>query len=142
MSRDVKREAAFVSAFVVKERRERALADLASKNHRGAFFDRLRREHAALFDRTALEPVPPANSYPPDLFLLLREQGAPKTCYVLSTVAELDGREVGLLEALERVVGSGQPSVLCCVPGTLALFETDPEPGTPPRYLLAHPKGR
>ena len=36
----------------------------------------------------------------------MTERGAPDRCYVISTIADLDGTEVDLLPALERTVAS------------------------------------
>jgi hypothetical protein len=55
---------------------------------------------------------------------------------VISTIAELDGQQVRLAEALEKVVGFGLPSIVICLPGILGYFEAEQENGQPPRYML------
>ncbi|KAB8141177.1 hypothetical protein F8S13_20465 [Chloroflexia bacterium SDU3-3] len=59
---------------------------------------------------------------------------------MLSSIAELDGRELPLAHALERVVGYGLPSVVICIAGRLGYFEAEQEHGPPPRYWLERPQ--
>ena len=43
----------------------------------------------------------------------------------MSANDELDGREIGLSEALTAVIGSGWGTFVSCVPGVLAYFESE-----------------
>lgn len=49
--------------------------------------------------------------------------GAPSLCNVISVDSELDGCEMDLSDALTKIVGRGQGTFVCCVPGELAYFE-------------------
>lgn len=49
---------------------------------------------------------------------------------------EYDGQFVPLADALDSLVGYGFPSILICIPNTLAYFEAEQSFGPPPRYLL------
>ncbi|WP_167315842.1 hypothetical protein [Exiguobacterium artemiae] len=40
---------------------------------------------------------------------------------------------------LEHAVGFGFSSIISCIPGELAYFETEQSFGAPPRYLLKKP---
>ncbi|HET8853246.1 MAG TPA: hypothetical protein VFN02_12030, partial [Ktedonobacteraceae bacterium] len=65
----------------------------------------------------------------------LLERGAPEQCYVVSTIGEIDGRQMLLDEALawmDRSLDSG--TFISCLPGKLAYFES--EDG---RYILQRP---
>jgi hypothetical protein len=68
-------------------------------------------------------PLPADVHTPTEIASLLRSHGAPPTCYVLSEESGIDGRELPLEEALDRVVGLGMGTFLSCVPGRLAYFE-------------------
>jgi hypothetical protein len=48
----------------------------------------------------------------------------------------LDGKESLLTPALEKVVGSGMPTLISCIPNKLLYFEGEQVNGPPPRYIL------
>lgn len=134
MDRD--RETDFIQAFVRRERRERAQFELFSPKKRGAFLNRLCHTFQDILDTRYLKPIPEPNSDYRALLRHLTQRHAPETCYVISTIAELDGQHVRLAEALEKVVGFGLPSIVICLPGILGYFEAEQENGSPPRYML------
>lgn len=49
------------------------------------------------------------------------------TCWVISEDPEMDERELDLREALEHVSGRQIGTILSCVPGKLAYFESEDE---------------
>ena len=55
---------------------------------------------------------------------------------MISWNQETDGRHLPLIEALKKVVGYGRPSIVSCVEGEIAYFESEQEVGSPPRFLL------
>jgi hypothetical protein len=55
----------------------------------------------------------------------LHAKGAGPTCYVLSENAELDDRELPLTQVLDEVYARGLGTLLSCVPGRLAYFESE-----------------
>jgi hypothetical protein len=134
MDRD--QEAGFIQAFVRRERRERAQFELFSPKKRGAFLNRLCHTYQDILDTRYLKPIPEPNSDYRAILRHLTHRHAPETCYVIATIAELDGQHVRLSDALEKVVGVGLPSIVICLPGTLGYFEAEQENGPPPRYVL------
>lgn len=64
---------------------------------------------------------------------LLRDAGAPSTCFALSSDPDLDGRELPLGEAVETTFEGEYGTFLICIPGHLAYFQGE-EVGE--RYLL------
>jgi hypothetical protein len=62
----------------------------------------------------------------------LHELGAPSLCHVISSNAELDGRDMPLRDALALAVGSGFGTFISCVPGQLGYFEGE---GPSDRYI-------
>lgn len=65
---------------------------------------------------------------------MLRKKGAPSICYVLAADGGLDGREMPLDEALERIVGMGGGAFVSCIPGRLGFYEYEDARSS---YLLA-----
>ena len=64
---------------------------------------------------------------------LLRRNGAPDTCYVMSDNRDIDAREMSLSEALLETVGMDAGTLISCIPGKLAHFELE---GFDGRYIL------
>jgi hypothetical protein len=65
---------------------------------------------------------------------LLKEKGAPDTCYVISTNPQIDQKQLPLAEVLQGIVGNAdEGSVLSCIPGKLAFYEGE-DAGA--RYIL------
>lgn len=134
MDRD--QEADFIQAFVRRERRERAQFELLSPKKRVAFLNRLCHTYQDTLDTRYLKSIPTPNSDYRAILRHLTDKHAPETCYVISTLANLDGQRVRLTDALEKVVGFGLPSIIICLPGRLGYFEAEQEVGAPPRYML------
>jgi hypothetical protein len=133
---DCDQEAGFIQAFVRRERRERAHFELLSPKKRAAFLNRLCHTYQDILDTRYLKSIPAPNSDYRAILRHLTHKHAPATCYVISTLAELDGQRVRLADALEKVVGFGLPSIVICLPGTLGYFEAEQEVGPPPQYVL------
>ena len=125
-------EEAFVRAFIVPDKQSRYLDQLASRKRRGLFLDRL--NHALDYDPAFATRVPPSQQTAISIEALLRKRGAPDTCHTISSLAEWDGRDLPLREALDLVVGFSIGTVLCCVPSRLAYYEAE-DMGE--RYILA-----
>ena len=129
-------EESFVNTFVQKQRRERALFELGSESKRVRFLDRLCHTYAGVFDARYLRPLPELGHDPEVLIKRLRKLGAGSTCHVISFNEDIDGRELALEDAIRATLGFGFPSILICLPDSLAYFEAEQEKGPPPRYLL------
>lgn len=127
-------EERFVNTFVWKDRRERCLLELGSPTRRGHFLNRLGGDFEKLFDQRYLVELAKPNSDAVALEKILIANGAGKTCHVISSLDELDGKEVNLSEALRLCVGYGY-SVLICTP-SLAYLEGEQYQGPPPRFML------
>lgn len=57
-----------------------------------------------------------------NILRLLRSKGARQTCWVISEDSDLDGKELGLEDAVERCIGSDVGMILSCVPDRLTVF--------------------
>jgi hypothetical protein len=49
--------------------------------------------------------------------------GAPDDCWVFGN--HIDGRQMKLEEALDEVIGLGTGTIVSCLPGKLAFFESE-----------------
>ena len=124
-------EEAVVRAFIAPHYRARWLEALASAKRRRLFLDRL--NHCRDLDGRYAKPLPTGS----DVVGLLRSLGAPKDCYLLSDVANIDGRELPLAEAVRGTELGGFGTIVSCVPGCLAYYSD--ESGTRRRLLLVRP---
>jgi hypothetical protein len=129
-------EAAVIRAFVQRDKQERFLVFLATPKNRKKFTDSL--SHFRWFDQrfTAsmpwkvdpkLKPWAKHVSGIKNICRLLKSKGAGPTCWAISEDAEIDGRELDLSAAIEHVNGRGIGTILSCVPGKLAYFESEDE---------------
>lgn len=119
-----------------REEHEQGLGRFILPEHRPRFVDsladeRLRRKlrhklaHFAWVDVRYATPAPTVE--PAALARALEREGAPRTCFLVSGDDDLDGAELPLEEALERVQHSDDGTLISCVPGRLAVF-TDEAP--------------
>ena len=115
---------ALIEAFVVSERRERYLFLARTPKRRTELTNRL--AHWRDFDTRRAATLPSeAQVSPTAVAHFLQAHGAPRECYVLSESHEIDGRLMPLAEALAALVGRGMGTVLSCIPGRLAYYESE-----------------
>jgi hypothetical protein len=133
---ELHQELLFIQSFVARERRERAQFELLSRKKRGAFLSRLCHTYDSILDMRYLKPIPMPNSDHENILNYLKHKHAPETCYVISTIKDIDGQYIPLTDALKRAVGFGLPSILICIPGKLGYFEAEQGISSPPRYYL------
>ena len=129
-------EQSVIRAFVQLNKQERFFGFLANPKNRKKFTKLL--AHFRWFDERFATPVrwktdPTLKLYErhlqgiENIYRLLRSKGAGLTCWVLSEDDEIDGRELELRAALKHVSGRGIGTILSCVPGKLAYFESEDE---------------
>jgi len=123
-----------VGAFLAAGARRRARELLWSKG-RKKWTAKL--GHLADLDRKALVSIPPESQSASKVEELLRRNGAPDLCWLVSERSDWDGRQMALADALKAILGAGFGTVISCIPGRLGYFE-----GEMPRdrYLL-QPRG-
>lgn len=125
-----------LARFLVGEWRARFRESLAPAKRRDTLRSQL--PHLTHLDPRFATPIPTEEQRALLLGARLREKGAGDRCYLLSEDPDLDGRELGLDEALAAIVdgGSHHATFVSCVPGSLAYFHD----GAPEnRYLLELP---
>jgi hypothetical protein len=131
-------EAAVIRAFIQRDKQERFLGFLTNPKNRRKFTESL--SHFRWFDRRFAAPLRWKVDQDPKLtqwgkhvsgieniYRLLKSKGAGLTCWAMSEDSEIDGRELDLREALEHVSGRQIGTILSCVPGKLAYFESEVE---------------
>lgn len=124
-------ENTIISAFLPKNRRERAAFELSRADKRADYIWKLGR----LLDMSEAQPVIQSVDTFEDIYSILKAHGAPKDCYVLSTNERIDGQIMQLREALEKGVFCG-PILISCIHGKLAYFEDEPNKIPSPRFIL------
>jgi hypothetical protein len=107
--------------FVEPSRRERLARLVRTKKRYGSLEREL--SHGHPWDPRWVTPVPPAAVNAEDVGRLLRAHGAPDTCHVLGGSGDVDGLDLPLDEALERVVGTRLGALIICIAGELAYHE-------------------
>lgn len=122
-------EEIIVRAFIAPHRRSRWMLSIASTTKRSKFLDCL--NHCQDFDPRYVRSIAATGD---SLVSLLRALGAPKTCYVVSAIAAIDGEELPLAEAIAVAESAGWGTIISCVTGRLAYYID--EAGTDRRFLL------
>lgn len=132
-------EVMIVSAFVISSRRSRYLSILESKQGRNKFRAKLAHFHD--FDPRFIRHIPPIRQNSKDIEAMLRSLGAPNKCFVISEADEIDASEADLRGALDMIIGHGFGTILSCLHGYLAFYESE-ESGE--RFILRrhHPSTR
>ena len=110
------REDALVDSFIVPTKRERYKKLLANPKRRAKLLDGL--NHCRDLDPRYATEIASGT----DVVALLRKRGAPELCHVISDVAELDGREMPLREAIDETESHMWGTLIGCLPGRLAYY--------------------
>src|SRR5438128_1594933 len=109
-------EEAFVSAFVVPEKRARYSEFLCNPKRRVEILNRL----CHFFDFVPQLATPVARGA--DLASLLRKRGAGPTAHVIGGRDGFDGRDMPLEDAINEAMIDPSGVVLSSIPGRLALY--------------------
>ncbi len=115
-------EAAFVRAFMPKEKWARCLQLLPDRNRRSEVLVRLNKKWDYL--PTLATEVPESEDFPEAVLDLLRNAGAPEKCYVMAALSSLDGKTLPLKDALREVFLQPFGALISCIPGELAYYRT------------------
>jgi len=122
-----------IRAFVAATKRERYVGFISNEKRRKEFVRQL--AHFDDLDPRWIVRIAPSSQNPTRIHALLKAHGAPENCHVVSELTELDGKEIRLNDALNRIVGCEMGTILCCLSGRLAYFENEDA-----RYILERSK--
>ena len=114
-----------IARFVVKTKRERVEALLASRRRRSDLLSEL--PHFRDWDPRAVVPLPSSRGSSDDILRELRARGAPDSAYIIAFSPAFDAKVMSLPDAVNAVVQS-RPSggvVISCIPGQLAYWESE-----------------
>lgn len=125
-----------IKSFIVRDKQERLLSFVSNPKNRRKFTHELAKQ--GMIDKRFATSVPWRVDPSLELWArhtqgigniaqMLRSKGAGQTCWVISESSSLDGRERDLESILEDVVGSGNATILSCLPGKLAYFSDEYE---------------
>jgi hypothetical protein len=124
-----------IKAFVTAQKRDRYVAFITNEKRRKDFVRDL--AHFNDFDRRYIVRIAPSSQSPAGIKALLLGKGAGDSCHVISELGSIDGRKIGLSEALKETIGGGMGTILCCKSGQLAYFENEDD-----RFILEHPSNK
>lgn len=122
-------EIQLVAAFIKRSKRDRYREIVSNSRLRHKFTIGL--AHFKDFDPRYRVPIPSNKLFAGNIARELERRHSPKTIFAISEDPALDQKEILLVEALERIVGSGMGTILSCLPGRLAFVETEDE-----RFIL------
>jgi len=129
-------EETLVRSFFIKSIQERFLFELSSPKKRKAAIGRLSHRYRDTMNEKYMIEIPKPNNDYKEIEKILKKYGAEDFCYSISLNTEIDEKRLLLINALEKAVGFGLPSIISCIPGKLAYFESEQEYGAPPRFIL------
>jgi hypothetical protein len=125
-------EEKLIKSFLLPERQSRYLVLLSSSNPKHRKKLRSYLAHCQDIDMRSAARIPAKEHTVDDIYVQLKEKGAPAACYVLSENTQIDNLELPLKKALEETIGMRMGTFLSCIPGKLAYYEGE-EPGE--RYI-------
>ena len=117
----VHHETELVKAFIRREKHDRFLSFLSHPKKRRKATDML--YHLRDLDERHTVQIKLDGLSPDEISRQLRDRGASKTCWVISTNSKLDAQELDIQVVLKEIVGGGDGSLLSCIPGELAYYE-------------------
>ena len=123
-------ELLLIKTFIIRDRQERYTNLISTKKGRIKF-----RQYIAHFKDLNYTYCTPLSFIQSDsqLFDLLKADGAPDLCYVISENSKYDMRCSSLVNLTQELFNSGISYFLSCVPGKLAYYEGE---GFDQRFLL------
>lgn len=118
-------EQAFISVFVIPEKRARYAQFLPEPKRRMEITDRF--SHFFDFAPALAKEIPRGTAA--ELAPLLRARGAGDTAHVIGGRDEIDGQVLPLEQAIDCALVDPSGVVVSCVPGRLALYLQEFPPG-------------
>ncbi|MGG4438652.1 hypothetical protein AAXE64_29285 [Priestia megaterium] len=133
---DKKIEELLIRKFFKRSLQDRVLFELFSRKKRKNALSRLCHNYDDTLNKEYMTKLEEDDYNSKTISDLLKKLGSETYCYVISWDEGIDGKQLSLQEALDKVVGLGMPSIISCIHGELAYFEGEHEYGSTPRYIL------
>lgn len=126
-------EESLIKSFFLPGRHKRALIQLTSTRKRSQFLNRLPNLGFDYLEERFVRSLPVEKQSVSSIFDILKSEGAPKSCYVISKWKDIDCREMLLIDALTKIYNSGAGTIISIIPGRLAYYEGEK---ADKRYIL------
>ncbi len=124
-------EEMFARAFIIPEKRDRYVTLIGSVKGRKKILNGFHHIHD--LDGRYAKSIPSNEQSAESIFRMLKQKGAPEMCYIMSDDSDIDQTEMPLRAAISRVEGSNFGTLISCIAGKSAYFETEDIGG---RYIL------
>lgn len=118
-------EIGFTKSFVTKNKRDRFIEFVYSKKRHDEFASEL--DHPKVISMEFAREIVPVEQNPASIFAILRKRTKTDTCFVISTNQSINQKQMLIIDALEKTVGSAYGTILSIIPGKLAYFEDEDE---------------
>lgn len=116
-------EEMFARAFIIPEKQDRYVTLIGSVNGRKKILNGFHHIHD--LDKRYAKLFSSNEQSGESIFRLMKQKGAPDMCYIMSDDSDIDKKEMPLQEALSKVYGSNYGTLVSCIAGKLAYFETE-----------------
>jgi hypothetical protein len=117
--------------FIVPSKRKKMIEFISMPAKRRKILSKL--SHFDDLDKRYSFKIPNDRQTFKQIFDLLKANGAPDYCYIISTDKSIDGKFIKLSQALETVIGCSNGVFISCVPGSLGYYEGE---ARGERYIL------
>ncbi|MBA3711555.1 MAG: hypothetical protein H0W76_03790 [Pyrinomonadaceae bacterium] len=124
-------EEMFARVFIIPEKRDRYVTLIGSVKGRKKILNGFHHIHD--LDGRYAKSIPSNEQSAESIFRMLKQKGAPEMCYIMSDDSDIDQTEMPLRAAISRVEGSNFGTLISCIAGKSAYFETEDIGG---RYIL------
>ena len=124
-------EEMFAREFIIPPKRDRYISLIGSAKGRKKILAGFHHIHD--LDSRYAKLIPSNQQSGESIYRVLRQKGAPEVCYIMSDDSAIDQKEMSLREAIFKVEGSNYGTLVSCIAGKLAYFETEDKSG---RYIL------
>jgi hypothetical protein len=124
-------EEMFAREFITPQKRDRYISLMGSARGRKKILAGFHHIHD--LDGRYAKLIPSNYQSAESIYRVLKQKGAPDVCYIMSDDGDIDQKEMPLREALSRVEGTNYGTLVSCIAGKLAYFETEDMSG---RYIL------
>ena len=103
-------EKKFIEAFILTKKRRRIKELLASDKRRSKVLDML--YHFNDLDPRFIKDIPPREQFYEYIYKILKDNGAPDMCYIISSDRDIDKKYLKLSYALKLIIASGEGTLI------------------------------
>lgn len=115
-------EELFVKNFIVSRKRERYIELLGNEKTRSkitVYFD-----HCPDLEDKYKSQIPVNQQNAKDIYRILKNKGAPETCFAISNRDQIDGKELSLRKVIDEYYFDNS-TFISCIPGKLIYYASE-----------------